>query len=285
MALGPDRAEAVAADREPGDRQHDQERQRELGRRVGARDEPDDGDRAPPSRAAGAAGRADGGRRRGRARGRGRRRPHENETGRAPRRRRAKARSAAGRLRQLWRRRPSIDRRKDEKKIWMPTTISVAAKTASCSSASSPSPRSIQRMTITAANTRPTKRDRAAHEQAVLEPEAVARALEPGLALLHEVDAVRMRAQPERDDLCPDDREQRAEDHRVQLPGPAEDVDVPEHGQHHQEARAVRATPPGMTNRCVGLCTSRKRRCRHPSRKRESFDSPARGWYSIGMLA
>ncbi len=41
-------------------------------------------------------------------------------------------------------------------------------------------------------------------------------------------------------------------------------------------------TMPGTMNRCVGLWTSRKRRWRQPSRKRESLDSPPRGWYSIG---
>ena len=40
-----------------------------------------------------------------------------------------------------------------------------------------------------------------------------------------------------------------------------------------------------MMNRCVGLWTSRKRRCRQPSRKLDSFDSPPRGWYSIGNSA
>ncbi len=45
------------------------------------------------------------------------------------------------------------------------------------------------------------------------------------------------------------------------------------------------STAPGMMNRCVGLWTSRKRRCRQPSRKLDSFDSPPRGWYSIGNSA
>ena len=34
---------------------------------------------------------------------------------------------------------------------------------------------------------------------------------------------------------------------------------------------------PGTMNRCVGLWTSRKRRWRQPSRKRESFVVPPRG--------
>ena len=38
-------------------------------------------------------------------------------------------------------------------------------------------------------------------------------------------------------------------------------------------------------NRWVGLWTSRKRRWRQPSRKLDSFDSPPRGWYSIGNSA
>ena len=38
-------------------------------------------------------------------------------------------------------------------------------------------------------------------------------------------------------------------------------------------------------NRWLGLCTSRKRRWRQPSRKLESLLSPPRGWYSIGNSA
>ncbi len=42
---------------------------------------------------------------------------------------------------------------------------------------------------------------------------------------------------------------------------------------------------PGTMNRCVGECTSKKRRWRQPSLKLDSFDSPPRGWYSIGNSA
>ena len=40
-------------------------------------------------------------------------------------------------------------------------------------------------------------------------------------------------------------------------------------------------TAPGKMNRWLGECTSRKRRCRQPSRKLDSLDSPPRGWYSM----
>ena len=46
--------------------------------------------------------------------------------------------------------------------------------------------------------------------------------------------------------------------------------------------RRAAIAAPGKMNRWLGEWTSRKRRCRHPSLKLESFDSPPRGWYSIG---
>ena len=45
--------------------------------------------------------------------------------------------------------------------------------------------------------------------------------------------------------------------------------------------RSAASTAPGRMNRKFGLCTSRNRRWRQPSRKLESFESPPRGWYSI----
>ena len=63
-------------------------------------------------------------------------------------------------------------------------------------------------------------------EQPVLEPEARAHAVEPRVLLAHEVGAVRVRAEPERDHLRADDHQQRAGDHRVQVPLAAEDVDL-----------------------------------------------------------
>ena len=53
------------------------------------------------------------------------------------------------------RRSPRIESKNDEKKIWMPTMISVAASTASRSCASAPKPCSIQLITINAPTTAP----------------------------------------------------------------------------------------------------------------------------------
>src|SRR3712207_7506792 len=52
----------------------------------------------------------------------------------------------------------------------------------------------------------------------------------------HEVRAVRVGAEAEREDLRADDREQRAGDHRVQLQLAAEDVDAAE--REHRDERA-----------------------------------------------
>ena len=81
-------------------------------------------------------------------------------------------------------------------------------------------------------------RDGAAEQQPVLEPEARAHAVEPGVLLAHEVRAVRVGAEAERDDLGADDHQQRAGDHRVQVPLAAEDVDLREH--HEADQRAER---------------------------------------------
>src|SRR4051794_36651382 len=70
--------------------------------------------------------------------------------------------------------------------------------------------------------------DGAAQEQAVLEMEARAHPVEPGVLLVHEVGAVCVGAQPERDDLDADDHQQRARDHRVEVPLAAEDLDLAE---------------------------------------------------------
>ena len=127
---------------------------------------------------------------------------------------------------------------------------------------------------------------RAAEQQPVLEPEARAHAVEPRVLLAHEVRAVGVRAEAERDDLRADDHQQRAGDHRVQVPRAAEDVDLRERRCSDDQRAEQRPSPrPGSMNRCVGLWTSRKRRWRQPSRKLESFDSPPRGWYSIGNSA
>src|SRR5207302_6158745 len=56
------------------------------------------------------------------------------------------------------RRSPRMESRNDEKKIWMPTMISVAASTARRSSASRPNPRVIQSIRITVPSTRPPSR-------------------------------------------------------------------------------------------------------------------------------
>ena len=127
--------------------------------------------------------------------------------------------------------------------------------------------------------------DDPAQQQPVLEPEAAAHAVEPRVVVAHEVHAVGVGAEPERDDLRPDDEQQRAGDHRVQVPRAAEDVDLARAPSARRARRAPPARRPGTRKRCVGLWTSRKRRWRQPSRKVESFDSPPRGWYSIGNSA
>ena len=101
--------------------------------------------------------------------------------------------------------------RNDEKKIWMPTMISAAASTASRSSESAPKPRSIQMPDDhRGRSTTPASDDRAAEQQAVLEPEARAHAVEPGVLLAHEVGAVGVGAEAERQHLRADDHQQRA---------------------------------------------------------------------------
>ena len=165
--------------------------------------------------------------------------------------------------------------RKEEKKIWMPTMISVAASTARRSSESSPKPRSIQMPEDHgAATTRPASHDRPAEEQAVLEPEARAHAVEPGVLLAHEVGAVGVGAEPEREHLRADDHEQRSR--RSSCGGPTRGRGRPSEASTVSAISAPRTaiTAPGTMNRCVGLWTSRKRRWRQPSRKLESFDSP-----------
>ena len=127
-------------------------------------------------------------------------------------------------------------RRNEEKKIWMPTMISAAASTARRSSESAPNPRSTQMPTITAATTQPGEHDRAAEQQAVLEPEAGPHAVEPGVLLAHEVGAVRVGAQAERQHLRPDDHQQRAGDHRVQVPLAPEHLDLEQHRQRDERA-------------------------------------------------
>ena len=104
--------------------------------------------------------------------------------------------------------------------------ISAEAATSSRSSDSTPKPRWIQVKTMTAGDQGAGAGDRRAGQQAVLEAEAGAHAVEPRLALAHEVAAVRVGAQAEPEHLRPDDGEQRARDHRVQLPLAAEQLDA-----------------------------------------------------------
>ena len=69
------------------------------------------------------------------------------------------------------RRRPRIESRNDEKKIWIPTITSEAAITARCSSESEPKPCEIQVARITAAHHQPDEHERAAQQQTVLQAE------------------------------------------------------------------------------------------------------------------
>ncbi len=79
------------------------------------------------------------------------------------------------------RRRPRMLSRNDEKKIWMPTIMSVAARIARRSSDSAPKPRLIQMPTMVAATRSPTSDDGSAEQQPVLEAEARPHAVEPGV--------------------------------------------------------------------------------------------------------
>ena len=78
--------------------------------------------------------------------------------------------------------------------------------------------------------------DRAAERETVLEPEARAHRVEPGVLLTHEVGAVGVRAEAEAEHLGADDREQRTADQRMDVPAAPEDVDVGEHGDRDQRA-------------------------------------------------
>src|SRR5215217_4882192 len=69
----------------------------------------------------------------------------------------------------------------------------------------------------------PREHHRAAEEEPVLEPEARPHAVEPRIAVAHEVGAVGVRAEPERQHLRADDQQQRPRDHRVAVPGPSEE--------------------------------------------------------------
>ena len=120
----------------------------------------------------------------------------------------------------------------------MPTISSEAAITARRSSASEPKPCEIQVATITPPITTPTSTNSAAQQQAVLEAKARAHAIEPGVLLAHEVGAVGVRAQPEREHLGADDHQQRAADQRVQPPGAPEEVEAGADEHDDQRAQA-----------------------------------------------
>ena len=82
----------------------------------------------------------------------------------------------------------------------------------------------------------PTSMKQAAEQQAVLEAKARAHAVEPGVLLAHEVGAVGVRAQPEREHLRADDHQQRAADQRVHAPRAAEEVEA--RADEHDDQRA-----------------------------------------------
>ncbi len=116
--------------------------------------------------------------------------------------------------------------RNEEKKICRPTIISSEATIARRSSESAPSPCSIQCTTMISADHKAAERDEPAEREAVLEAEAGPHRVEPGILLAHEVRAVGVRAQTEREDLSADDRQQCTADQRMQVPSTAEDVDL-----------------------------------------------------------
>ncbi len=129
---------------------------------------------------------------------------------------------------------------------------------------------------------RADQEDGPAEHQAVLEAEARAHAVEPRVALAHEVGAVGVGARARaRGPGCRRSSAARrpsiawtphTRPSTCSSPTEIARTTVP----------SASSSAPGSMNRCVGLWTSRKRRCRQPSRKLESFDSPPRGWYSIG---
>ncbi len=106
----------------------------------------------------------------------------------------------------------------------MPTISTEAATTARRSSLSEPKPWEIQVAMITPPQHEADQHEQAAQHQPVLEPEAGAHPVEPGVLLAHEVGAVGVRAQPQGEDLRADDHQQRAADDRVHAPGAAEEV-------------------------------------------------------------
>src|SRR3954466_9140014 len=76
----------------------------------------------------------------------------------------------------------------------------------------------------------------ATQKQTVLQAEARTHALEPRVPVAHEVHAVRVCAEPERAYLRPDDHQQRAGDHRVQLPLASEQRQVGKRGDRDERA-------------------------------------------------
>src|SRR5207253_10941072 len=119
---------------------------------------------------------------------------------------------------------------------------------------------------------------RASGEQSVLEPEPRLHALEPGVALAHEMNAEGATAEPESDHLHPDDDEERAADQRMDEPHPPEDGDVGEDherdepaerhhegpGDEEEEVRAVDQDEPQMAP-----AVSERRQLRSPSARVE----------------
>ena len=118
----------------------------------------------------------------------------------------------------------------------MPMMISVAARTARLSSRGAPKPWVIQSITIPVPITTPPNDHRAAEHQPVLQPVARAHPVEPAVLLAHEVGAVGVGADPERDDLRADDRQQCSRDQCMDVPLAAEHPEVGDHDQLDQGA-------------------------------------------------
>ena len=166
----------------------------------------------------------------------------------------------------------------------IPITISVSDRTASCSSPSAPKPRSShlherrrcrRRARRAAASRPPAGRARAGSAVAALEHRVV---------LAEVMHAVGAGDQAEGHDLASGDREHRGGDHRVQVPLAAEEVEVGEHArpsptrpisaQQRRPGSGTGASGCGPAG-SAGAASRRGTSC--------SFDSPARGWYSIGI--
>ena len=126
-----------------------------------------------------------------------------------------------------------MESRNDEKKIWMPTMISVAASTGQVLvgelSEAVVDPLDDDEDADRAAG----HDEHAAERQAVLERVAGPHPVKPPVSLGHEVRRVGVGADPERHHLRPDDRQQGAADEGVDVPGAAEHAEMGDDDELH----------------------------------------------------